>query len=195
MLALNPQVMDFMAAARGYSLGLAGLAGGHVRFSPRPLPSAASFDPEDKEWRWGCAVASIGPGAGGDREFSRILFPPFAWQLLSASSRWVDLALFFQLRDRAVREFAKYFILPGTAVGFCILWPYLLQARLAQSKIQMDTAANALRDIFDASFLYKWTDDLFNSLGAMPAAAGRLARESHDPRGVSPFAIALLFLC
>jgi len=169
MLALNPQVMDFMAAARGYSLGLAGLAVAMYAFAR--LAERGKFDPEDKEWRWGCAVASIALALAVTANFTNIV-PAVCLAVAFSVVALGGLAAFFQLRDRAVREFAKYFILPGTAVGFCILWPYLLQARLAQSKIQMDTAANALRDIFDASFLYKWTDDLFNSLGAMPAAAG-----------------------
>jgi len=45
--------MDFMAAARGYSLGLAGLAVAMYAFAR--LAERGKFDPEDKEWRWGCA--------------------------------------------------------------------------------------------------------------------------------------------
>jgi hypothetical protein len=65
-----------------------------------------------------------------------------------------------------------YFFFPGVAAGLSVLWPYLIQARLAQTKIQLDKASDAARDIFNASFLYKWTEDVFNSLGALPSAAG-----------------------
>jgi hypothetical protein len=169
MLALNPQVLDFMAAARGYSLGLAGLAVAIYAFAR--LAERGKFDPEEKEWRWGCVVASIALSLAVTANFTNIV-PAACLAVAFSVVAMGRLGAIFQFRDRALREFAKYFILPGAAVGLCILWPYLLQARLAQTKIQMDTAANALRDIFNASFLYPWTDDLFNSLGAVPSAAG-----------------------
>jgi len=52
------------------------------------------------------------------------------------------------------------------------LWPFLIQFRLAPMKIHLDKASDALRDVFNASFLYRWTDDVLNSLGAVPSAPG-----------------------
>jgi uncharacterized membrane protein len=169
MMALNPQVMDFMPAARGYSLGLAGLAVAMYAFAR--LAERGKFDPADKEWRWGCAAASVALALAVAANFTNIV--PAACLAVSFSLVALGgLAAAFRFRDSAVREFAKYFLFPGVAVGFCVLWPFLLQARLAQTKIELGTASDALRDIFNASFLYKWTDDLFNSLGAVPSSTG-----------------------
>src|SRR5713101_8188918 len=169
MLALNPQVMDFLAAARGYSLGLAGLAVAMYAFAR--LADRGKFDPEDKEWRWGCAAASVALALSVAANFTNIV-PAACLALSFAVGALGGLAAVFRFRDRALRDFAKYFILPGVSVGFCVLWPFLIQARLAQTKIQLDKASDAVRDIFNASFLYKWTDDVFNSLGAVPSASG-----------------------
>ncbi|HEV1994815.1 MAG TPA: hypothetical protein VGR03_10820 [Candidatus Acidoferrum sp.] len=169
MMALNPQVMDFMAAARGYSLGLAGLAVAMYAFAR--LANRGKFDPADKEWRWGCAAASISLALAVAANFTNIV-PAACLALCFTVSVLGGLASVFRWRDGALREFAKYFIFPGVAVGFCVLWPFLIQARLAQTKIQLDKASDAARDIFNASFLYKWTEDVFNSLGAVPSSAG-----------------------
>jgi 4-amino-4-deoxy-L-arabinose transferase-like glycosyltransferase len=169
MMALNPQVMDFLAAARGYSLGLAGLAVAMYAFAR--LTDRGKFDPGDKEWRWGCAAASISLALAVAANFTNIV-PATCLALSFTAVALGGIATLFRFQERAIREYAKYFILPGLAAGFCILWPFLIQARLAQAKIQLDKASDAMRDIFNASFLYKWTDDVFNSLGAVPPAAG-----------------------
>jgi uncharacterized membrane protein len=169
MMALNPQVMDFMAAARGYSLGLAGLTVAMCAFAR--LADRGKFDPGDKEWRWGCAVASIALALAVAANFTNIV-PATCLAVSFSVVALGGIAAVFRFRDRVLRDFAKYFLLPGAAVGFCILWPFLIQARLSQTKIQLDKASDAIRDIFNASFLYKWTEDVFNSLGAAPSAAG-----------------------
>ena len=169
MLAWNPQVMDFMAAARGYSLGLAGLTVAMYAFAR--LAGRGKFDPDDKEWRWGCAAASISLALAVAANFTNIV-PAICLALSFTAVALGGIASIFRFRERAIREYAKYFFLPGLAAGFCILWPFLIQARLAQTRIQLDKASDAVRDIFNASFLYKWTDDVFNSLGAVPPAAG-----------------------
>ena len=169
MLAWNPQIMDFMAAARGYSLGLAGLAVAMYVFAS--LSGRGKFDPADKEWRRGCAVASIALALAVAANFTNMV-PAICLALSFAVVALGGIAAVFRFRERALRDFAKYFILPGVVVGFCVLWPFLLQARLGQTKIQLNKASDAVRDIFNASFLYKWTDDVFNSLGAVPSASG-----------------------
>jgi hypothetical protein len=135
------------------------------------LADRGKFDPGDKEWRWGCAAASIFLAFSVAANFTNIV-PAACLALSFTIVAMGGLGAVFQFQDRALRDFASYFILPGAAVGFCILWPFLIQARLAQTKIQLDKASDAVRDIFNASFLYKWTDDVFNSLGAVPSAAG-----------------------
>jgi hypothetical protein len=169
MMVLNPQVMDFMVAARGYSLGLAGVAVAMYCFAG--LAGRGKFDAGGAEWRRGCATASIALALSVAANFTNIV-PAICLALCFTLAVLGGFAGVFRFRDREVREFAKYFLFPGVAVGFCVLWPFLIQARLAQSKIQLDKASDAIRDIFNASFLYRWTDDIFNSLGAVPAVAG-----------------------
>src|SRR5713101_6424045 len=116
MLALNPQVMDFMAAGRG------------------------KFDPADKEWRRGCAVASIALALAVAANFTNMV-PAICLALSFAVMALGGIAAVFRFRERALRDFAKYFILPGVVVVFCVLWPFLLQARLGQTKIQLNKAS------------------------------------------------------
>src|SRR5713101_6909501 len=54
LLALNPMVMDFASAARGYGLGLAFLLGAMYVFAERI--ERGPFDPADPDWRKGCAA-------------------------------------------------------------------------------------------------------------------------------------------
>jgi hypothetical protein len=169
MLAWNPQVMDFLAAARGYSLGLAGLAIAMYIFAR--LAGRGKFDPNDKEWRWGCPAASVALALAVTANFTNIV-PATCLALSFTAVALGGIAAVFRWRDPALRDFAKYFLLPGAVAGFCILWPYLIQARLAHTKIQLEKASDAVRDIFNASFLYRWTEDVFNSLGAAAAAPG-----------------------
>src|SRR5260370_36606724 len=56
MLALNPLAIDFMAAARGYSLGLAGLTVAMYLFAR--LTARGGVVGRCKEGPWGCSVAS-----------------------------------------------------------------------------------------------------------------------------------------
>jgi uncharacterized membrane protein len=169
MLALNPMVMDFMAAARGYSLGLAGLA--VAMYAIARLVEHGKFDPGDKEWRWGCPAASVSLALSVAANFTNIV-PATCLALSFTVVALGGLVAVFRFRDRTLRDFAKYFIFPGVAVGFSLLWPFLIQARLAPTNTHLDKASDAIRDVFNASFLYKWTDDAFNSLGAVPSAAG-----------------------
>lgn len=74
--------------------------------------------------------------------------------------------------NRSFEQLAQCFIFPGVVAGFAILWPFLIQARPAHVETNMGGAADALRDWFNASFLYKWTDDVHSSLGAVPSTPG-----------------------
>ena len=188
MLAWNPQVMDFLAAARGYSLGLAGL--GIAMYAFARLAGRGKFDPEDQEWRWGCAAASVALALSVTANFTNIV-PATCLALSFTAVALGGIAAVFQWRDRALRDFAKYFLLPGAIAGFCILWPFLIQARLAHTKIQLEKASDAVRDIFNASFLYRWTEDVFNSLGAAPAASG--GWQEHATELGANFLLPLLF--
>lgn len=169
MLAWNPQVRDFMPAARGYSLGLAGLM--VAMFAMARLANRGEFDAEDKEWRWGCAIASTSLALAVTANLTNVV-PAACLTLTFSLVALGGPAMLTRWRDRRVREFAKYYLFPGAATGFCILWPYLIQARVAQTTIYLNDPKAALRDIFNASFLYPWTDDFLNDLAPAKQAPG-----------------------
>jgi hypothetical protein len=169
MLALNPQVMDFMAAARGYSLGLAGL--GVAMYAIASLSERGKFDPEDNAWRRGLALASVCLALSVTANLTYIV-PATSFVIVFTLVALGGPTALLKFRDRPVREFAKYFYFPGLAAGFCILWPFLIQARPSHFRVALNRASDAVRDIFAASFLARWTDFVFNSLGAVPPAPG-----------------------
>src|SRR5260370_29931888 len=169
MLSLNPQVLDFMPAARGYILGLACLAGA-MYFMAR-LAERGEFNPEDAEWKWGCFLASVSLALSVAASFTNA--GPSACLVLAFSGVALGgLRPLLRIADQRLQQFAKYFLLPGAATGFCILWPYLIQARPSHFYAGRTSARDAIRDTFEASFLYKWTDDVFASLGAVPSVPG-----------------------
>jgi hypothetical protein len=169
MLSLNPQILDFMPAARGYSLGLGFLA--VALYVLACLAERGEFQPDEKKWRWGCAIASVSLALSVAASFTNVV-PAAALTLTFAAAALGGFPALLKFRDRALRVFAQVFIVPGVAVGFGILWPYLIQVRRTVAETNMGGAADSLRDIFNASFLYKWTDDLHTSLGAVASSPG-----------------------
>jgi hypothetical protein len=167
LLSLNPQILDFLPAARGYSLGLACLAVALYLFTT--LVDRGEFNPDDKAWRRGCAAASVFLAISVAASLTNIV--PAACLILSFSSvalgGWQALT---KLGERRLRVFAGYLIVPGALAGLGIMWPFLIQVRRAHAETNMGGTTDAVRDIFNASFLYKWTDDVHASLGAVPSA-------------------------
>jgi hypothetical protein len=177
MLCLNPQILDFMAAARGYILGLAFLSGAMYIFAR--MSDRGNFNPNDKEWLSGCTIASVFLALSVTANLTNLV--PTACLMLVFSTVALDgFPNLTKFGDRRLRIFGRHLILPGLSVGFCILWPYLIQARLAQSKIYMDKISDAIRDTFTASFLYKWTEDVYSSLGAVPPPTGSWQEKVSD---------------
>jgi 4-amino-4-deoxy-L-arabinose transferase-like glycosyltransferase len=169
MLCLNPQILDFMPAARGYILGLAGLVVAMCAMAW--LAEKGQFNPEDQAWKWGCAIASVALAMSVLGNFTNVV--PVASLVLTFSAVAMGgFRALLKFRDRKLRDFASWFLVPGAVAGFCFLWPYLIQARWAPNKTHFENAALAARDIFNASFLYEWTDDIFNVLGAVPSPPG-----------------------
>jgi len=169
LLALNPLVRDFLVAARGYSLGLACLTAAMYLFAR--LTQRGELDFHDSEWRWGCSMASVSLALSMAANLTNIV-PATCLAVLFGTETLGGVTALRQFRDRQFVNFAKYFLLPGAATGLCILWPYFIQMRLVQSTIHLQSATAALRDAFSASFLYGWSDDLLNSLGAVAPALG-----------------------
>jgi 4-amino-4-deoxy-L-arabinose transferase-like glycosyltransferase len=188
LLCLNPQILDFLPAARGYCLGLACLAA--AMYILTSLLDRGDFNPDDKTWRWGCATASVLLAFSVAASFTNIV--PAACLTLSFSVVALGgFSAFKRLGDHRLRVLAQYLVFPGAATGAGILWPFLIQARPAHVEINMGGAADALRNTFNASFLYKWTDDVHSSLGAIPPAAGSWPQRISDA-GVY-FLLPLLF--
>jgi hypothetical protein len=166
MLALSPPIMDLMDAARGYSLGLGFLAVAMYMFAR--LAGKGRFDRTNKEWRWGCGIASVALALSLAANFTNIV-PAICLGFSFAFAAFGGLLL--RPKGNAIRDFARYLVLPGLAVDFCILWPFLIQARMAQTKTPLENTSDSIRDVFTASFLYNWTEDIFN-LGAVPSVVG-----------------------
>jgi 4-amino-4-deoxy-L-arabinose transferase-like glycosyltransferase len=189
MLSLNPLIMDYMAAARGYGLGLAGLS--VAMYILARLVERGKFDREDKEWRWGCGIASVSLALSVAAHLTNIV-PAVCLAIVFSLVAMGGFSAPYKIGKSEVRSFAQYFILPGTAVAFCILWPFLIQWRLAPANTPLDKASDAMRDVFNASLLYKWTDDVINDLGAVPSTAGTWQARMTD---LGEFIILPLLLC
>jgi len=177
MLSLNPQILDFMPAARGYILGLAGLA--TSMYLMARLAERGEFNPADAEWKWGCLIASVSLALSVAASFTNAV-PAACLALTFSGVALGGLRSLLKIADQRLRQFVKYFFVPGAVAGFSILWPFLIQFRLAPMKIHLDKASDALRDVFNASFLYRWTDDVLNSLGAVPSAPGSWQAHATD---------------
>lgn len=170
LLCLNPQILEFMPAARGYILGLAGLM--TAMYAMAVLVELGEFDPEDRRWKWGCRLGSVALALSVAANVTNVV--PAACLVLTFSA--VAMGGFrrlLKLSDRKLQSLGQYLLAPGVAVGFCILWPYVIQMRPAHFRVGLDSAFDCLRDVFTASFLYRWTDDLYSSsLGAVAPVAG-----------------------
>ena len=189
LLSLNPQILEFLPAARGYCLGLACLAAAMYLFAR--LVDRGEFQADDNSWRWGCAIASVLLALSVTANFTNIV--PAACLTFSFSIVALGGVSKFKLpADRKLRVFSESMILPGAFVGFAVLWPFLIQVRPAHAATNMGGAADSLRDIFNASFLYKWTDDVHSSLGAAPLAPGSWQARISD---LGVYALLPLFFC
>jgi len=165
LLSLNPQILDFLPAARGYSLGLACLAVALYVFTV--LVDRGELNPDDKTWRWGCAMGSVFLALSVAASLTNIV-PAACLTLTFSIVALGGWPAFQDRRDRRLRVLASYLVFPGMLTGLGILWPYLIQVRRSQAETNMGGTADSVRDIFNASFLYKWTDDVHASLGAVP---------------------------
>ena len=169
LLSFNPQILDFLPAARGYCLGLACLAIAMYIFTE--LLDRGEFEPADRRWRWGCAAASILLALSVAASYTNIV-PAACLTLSFAVVALGGFSAFRNLREPKLRTLAQYLVFPGVVAGFAVLWPFVIQARPAHVETNMGGASDALRDWFNASFLYKWTDDVHSSLGGVPPAPG-----------------------
>lgn len=169
LFTLNPQILDFMPAARGYILGLALLVA--AMYLMARLAERGEFSPADSEWKWGCSLASISLALSVAASFTNFV-PAACLVLIFSTLAMGGLRPLLKAADKRFQQFATYFLVPGAVTGFCILWPYLIQARPSHFYAGQASARDSLRDIFQASFLYKWTTDIYSSsIGALPPPA------------------------
>lgn len=170
MLGLNPEILDFMTAARGYILGLACL--NLAMYILLRLSELGTFDATNEKWTTGAAVAAV------ILSLAVVANLTFITPVIAVSISFFALAFLGRPENRqpagkALRDFERYFIVPGIATGLIILWPFAIQARAAQFGRGLHTLRDFLRDAFMSSFLYKWTDDIYSpSLGAVPPLPG-----------------------
>ena len=170
-LCLNPQILDLTFAARGYILGIACLTAS-MYVMARAL-ERGTFNAEDPEWRWSCAKSSIFLSLSVAANLTNVL-PAASLVLcfyLTASPRLPGHA--WPGSYATLRGFGKYLILPGSLLGTFILWPFLIQVRPASFAMGLNKLSDAVQDIFNSSFLYKWTSDIYSSfLDAAPPPPG-----------------------
>jgi uncharacterized membrane protein len=178
MLCLNPQILDFMVAARGYILGVACLLTA-IYFLTRATDRGV-LNAEDGEWRWTTTAASVFLALSVISNLA-FIFPAASLALSFFVVAFPGVIGFKQSVSSALRNFWRYFIVPGALVGGSILWPFLIQVRRAQFNRSLPRASDALRDSFNSSFLYKWTGDVYApSLGALPPPIGSWQQKTSD---------------
>src|SRR5260370_13976680 len=107
-----------MPAARGYILGLAGLAAA-MYFMAR-LAERGEFDAADPEWKWGCFLASISLALSVAASFTNVV-PATCLALTFSAVAMGNLRSLVRIADRRLQHFSKYLFGPGAGVGICCL--------------------------------------------------------------------------
>jgi uncharacterized membrane protein len=170
MLCLNPQILDFMAAGRGYILGMACFTAS-MYFVLQAM-ERGEFNSHDPEWRRSCVIASFFLALSVTSNLTN-LFPSASLTLAFALVALPGALGLGRAERHKLRIFSKYVILPGLFLGLSLLWPFLIQARPVQFNMGAHRVVDSVRDFFNASFLYKWTGDIYStSLGAVPPSPG-----------------------
>lgn len=191
LLTLNPQILDFMPAARGYILGLAFLTAA-MYFMAR-LMERGELHLADTESKWSCSLASISLALSVPANLTNIV-PDACLALAFSSAAIGGLRNLLNIADARLRQFAQYFLLPGALVGFCILWPYMIQFRLGTANVYKAKVAGVLHDVFNSSLLYKWTEDTLNDLAAVPSVPGSWQARVSDLGAYVLFPALFLFV-
>ncbi len=169
LLALHPLVMDFASAARGYGLGLTFLLGAMYAFAGRI--GRGRFDPAAADWREGCAAASVLLALAFAANLTNII-PALSLTLAFAIAVLPRGLLGSGTASSVLRGFVQWTIFPGAAAGLFLMWPFLMQARPYHFYVGYGRTTDTLRDVFNSTFLYRWTEDFFLNLGGQPPAPG-----------------------
>jgi hypothetical protein len=170
MLCLNPQIMDFMVAARGYSLGMACLC--IAMYFLAKIADRGFLQLDDKKRLVECTFASVFLALSVASNLTNLI-PAFGLALCFYAVTMHVPTSIKAFTDRRHKIFALHFLIPGAVSGLFVLWPFLIQARPQQFRMGLPKSSEALRDVFNSSFLYKWTGDIYAySLGATPPSSG-----------------------
>jgi hypothetical protein len=162
LLTLNPTITDFFCAARGYGLGVAFLLLG-MFFLARASERMSLFldSPSVRRWSTVAALAFALSVASNLTNAVPVVALTVSWSVcVLLATKTLQQPMW-----RGLGFLARHFIAPGLLLGLALLWPFLIQMRLGQFDFGYDHLSAAVRDVFNSSFLYKWTDDAYNSLG------------------------------
>jgi hypothetical protein len=156
VLVLNPTIMDFLAAGRGYGLGLAFQTFAIYIFVC--ITDNETVSMENTECRRECAIASACLALSIAANLSYLI------PAISLVASFLVVASQFpkqQVRHfgNDLRAFTQLFVIPGATIGLFILWPFLIQARPKQFYFGYARISDSAREIINSSFLYKWTDE------------------------------------
>jgi hypothetical protein len=159
LLCFNPTVMDFLVAARGYGLGL-GFLVTSIYFLIG-LGESPDSDPHSQRWRRTAAWAGIALALSMASNLTNMI--PAACLGLSMFVVALTGGVFPKPTGEALKGLAKYFVLPCGFTFLFITWPYLTQVHRRQLYIGYPSKSEALHDLFNSTFLFRWTDDVFSS--------------------------------
>jgi hypothetical protein len=169
LLALNPLVMDFASAARGYGLGLAFLLSAMYVFAGRI--ARVRFDPAAADWRKGCATASVLLALAFAANLTNVI-PALSLTVAFAMAVLPPEVLRTGTAGSSLRRFVQWTIFPGATAGLFLMWPFLMQARPHHFYVGYGSASDTLRDVFNSTFLNLWTEDFTGNLGGQPPLPG-----------------------
>jgi len=178
LLVLNPLVMDFLAAARGYGLGLAFLTS--ATYVLIRIIDDGNSKVDNATNRRRCAIAAVLLALSAAANLCYLI------PAISLACSLLAITSWFPERDwrsfgKGLWAFTRFFVLPGVAAGLFILWPFLIQVRPRYFFFGYARIGDAVRDIFNSSLLYRWTDDPSASVSLAVSATsnGRLLRLSN----------------
>jgi hypothetical protein len=190
-LVLNPTVTDFLVAARGYSLGLAFLT--LAMYYLADASGRGNLNLEDPFCRRQCAIASLLLALSVAANLTNAVPATSLALSFLAIALWLAPKRAGRFRD-SLRAFAQCSVMPGVGAGLFLLWPFLIQMRPYQFYVGHLRIVDSVRDVFNASFLYKWTDDTYTCLGAVPSPPGSWQQRVSDIGIYAIVPALLLFL-
>jgi hypothetical protein len=189
VLILNPTIMDFLAAARGYGLGVAFLTS--AMYLLVCIAENETITIENVKCRRQCMIASAFLALSVAANLTNVI------PAISLAASFFAVASWFPKQPvfgNGLRVLTQFFVIPGAIIGLFILWPFLIQARPQHFYVGYVRISDSARAIFNSSFLYKWTDELYATLGAVSPAPNSWQQRVSNIGAFVILPIFLLFL-